>query len=234
MNRIARFWSIGTSKLTVGEIPTSTNIKVYSNYDELLASGYLPSLLEAYVNVFLESWGETHDKTDVNNRLQRQLKKDAVLILILNQERVVGFSWAGLLTTEEVVEDCSIEPTFSHVQSQEWPELLENLTRNLGTRRILFVYEMGILNEFRGNLSNLANMFGNILNLGWIQHIRQVIWWTSHDSTASGLALAMGFELAKEVGGLPFYFLEDFEPLLKAITRLQADQIRRFLGAKVE
>jgi hypothetical protein len=228
---IRNIWIKFTSAFSVGKIPNNPKIRVFTDFETVRQSGMFASLVQAYIEVFRESWGEIHKEDDVIRRIERQMSvSDSALVILVEQDRVVGFTWAGILNGDQIVDDCIIEPSFSSASRGDWDGLRKRLNEELGLAEVVFVYEMGILRDFRGNIQNLALLFGNILMMGWVRDVHGIVWWTSFDSRGSGLAEAMGFELIHQVNDLPFYYLDDFEPLLIAITRLSVGVIQRLLG----
>lgn len=111
------------------------------------------SLADCYAEVFNESWGESWTRETALQEVQNCISCDpayrSVMTLLFHEERVVGFSWAYIMDTENLTDE-SAPFSSSNVKRHESVSVARYWLENVGRKgRLVSIRELGVIKEFR-------------------------------------------------------------------------------------
>ncbi len=113
----------------------------------------LLNLAQCYAEVFNESWGEAWTIESALEEIRRCINCDPaytpVMSLLFREERVVGFSWGFLMSTESLTET-SAPFSCSELKRHESVQVARYWLTNVSKQaRLLSIRELGVIKEFR-------------------------------------------------------------------------------------
>lgn len=176
--------------------------------DALMQDNALAELLiRKYQQIFNDSslWGEQYTFNEVMHNLRKQLSGDAAIRLCLNEEQnhhPVAFCWAQVLTHEEIVSN--IEHV-QYYQSLGAPRVAEVIRRNIGHGKAVYLHDLGVSSECRGEVSLRQLILPTITQLAHRTGVNQILYWSIKDTRIHRLAERAGHELIAEVDGMQFF-----------------------------
>ena len=201
----------------------------FHSYDSLLADGNMSGqLIKSYQDIFgdPELWGETYSQAEVEDKLKDELSGNAVLRLCLdnnptnnsfqnNNEAenqtangILGFCWAqqlGLAGVRSAIE------SIQFYQALGSPKILETLKRILDDKPVLYVHDLGISKQYRGQVP-LQKLICPVLNsLSERAETSRLFFWSIKESRIYKLAQYAGFKQVANIAGMQF-FIGDVKP----------------------
>lgn len=202
---------------------------VFSRLPEDLA--LRSGLIKAYQKVFGEyPWEEKWSEEEILDKLLRELTGNSFLVILQGNEEfpVGGFAWGRILAIRELEDH--IGPALG-VKPLGLEKCLAKKSK--GDERILYFHEFAILRQFRKGLSSVMLLIRPGFEFGWVQGVRQTLFWSTPNSKIVPLSLYMGYEpiYKTEAGGKEIIFLlnPDFLPLLKIIQRAGERAVARWM-----
>ena len=199
---------------------TMTNnmtFKDFHNYDSLIAEGNISEqLIKTYQNIFGDPdlWGESYSQGEVEDKLKDELAGNAGLRLCLDENEnigsndLLGFCWAQQLGLQGV--KSSIE-SIQFYQDLGCPKILEPLKRILDDKPVLYVHDLGIPKDYRGQVP-LHKLICPVLNsLAERSQTSRMFFWSIKESRIYKLAQYAGFKQVANIAGMQF-FIGDVKP----------------------
>jgi len=180
----------------------------FDSLDELVQDGALTGqLIGKYQQIFNDPslWGEQYTVSDVMQNLHKQLSGDAALRLCINNEEnrhPVAFCWAQVLTQEEIVSNIE---NVQFYQSLGAPQVAEVISSSMGHGRAIYLHDLGVSSECRGEVSLRQLILPTITRLANRTGVHRVLYWSIQDTRIHRLAERAGHELIAEVDGMQFF-----------------------------
>ena len=203
--------------------------KDFHNFDALMAEGNMSEqLIQTYQNIFGDPdlWGESYSQKEVEEKLKDELAGNAGLRLCVNDHGnendiyndihknnqttndLLGFCWAQQLGLQGV--KSAIE-SIQFYQDLGCPKILEPLKRILDDKPVLYVHDLGIPKDFRGQVP-LHKLICPVLNsLAERSQTSRLFFWSIKESRIYKLAQYAGFKQVANIAGMQF-FIGDVKP----------------------
>lgn len=217
------------------ELVLPSNFQVCRSWGELSDSCNTASLIACYQEVFRESWDEWHPAEEIQERMMEELQPPAAISLMLKDGQVVGFCWGQVLGQSGVIRSVRRARTFSNFSQHDWQIVELALRQVLKGQPVLFMHELGILEQARGGIQPVQFLVGHVFEMGYQIGIHSAVWWTAIHSRAYDLSLNIGFDGVAQIGDFIFIYTPDFVPILKAIKHFDERQaFRLFLRSSRE
>lgn len=201
----------------------------FQNLEELMHDGALTEqLIQKYQQIFNDPslWGEHYTSCDVMKNLHKQLSGDAEIRLCINREQnphPVAFCWAQVLTCEEIVSNIE---TVQYYQSLGAPQVAEVIKGSIGHGKAIYLHDLGISRECRGEVSLRQLILPMISQLADRTGVNHVLYWSIHDTRIHRLAERAGHALIAEVDGMQFFSGR----LHKPVAGIHGNDVRRHLS----
>lgn len=176
--------------------------------DELISDSTLTEqLIQKYQQIFNDQsvWGEHYTFSEVMNNLRKQLSGDAALRVCIDSKQdyqPVAFCWAQVLTLKEIVSNIE---NVQYYQSLGAPRVAEVIKDSIGQGKAIYLHDLGISSECRGEISLRQLITPTITQLANRTGVNQILYWTIHDTRIHKLAERAGHELIAEVNGMQFF-----------------------------
>ncbi|MEB8432953.1 hypothetical protein OO007_12010 [Cocleimonas sp. KMM 6892] len=203
--------------------------KDFHNFDALMAEGNMSEqLIKTYQNIFGDPdlWGESYSQSEVEEKLKDELSGNAGLRLCINDNDIdkgvenvadsanqtvndlLGFCWAQQLGLQGV--KSAIE-SIQFYQDLGCPKILEPLKRILDDKPVLYVHDLGISKDYRGQVP-LHKLICPVLNsLAERSQTSRLFFWSIKESRIYKLAQYAGFKQVANIAGMQF-FIGDVKP----------------------
>ena len=205
-------------KNTMSKIMTNKmTFKDFHSYDALMTEGNLSEqLIRTYQNIFGDPdlWGESYSQGEVADKLKDELAGNAGLRLCLDENEntesndLLGFCWAQQLGLHGV--KSAIE-SIQFYQDLGFSKILETLKRILDDKPVLYVHDLGIPKDYRGQVP-LHKLICPVLNsLAERSKTSRLFFWSIKESRIYKLAQYAGFKQVADIAGMQF-FIGDVRP----------------------
>ena len=191
--------------------------KDFNSYESLIAEGNMSDqLIKTYQNIFGDPdlWGESYSQGEVEEKLKDELSGKAGLRLCLDENEnteangLLGFCWAQQLGLQGV--KSAIE-SIQFYQDLGSPKILETLKRILDDKPVLYVHDLGIPKDHRGQVP-LHKLICPVLNsLAERSQTSRLFFWSIKESRIYKLAQYAGFKQVANIAGMQF-FIGDVKP----------------------
>lgn len=182
----------------------------FHSYQELLRDPDLAKrLVRAYQLTFGGSkvWAETYTDAEVWQKLSDQLSGRASLRVFVDPAdgTVVAFFWAQLCKVDDILRAIG---TIKYSEALATPALRESLREAIGDREVIYVHDLGILEDYRGRIW-LTHLIGPPL---WEVAARsgngQVLFWSVPGTQVAAFARRAGFDEVLVTQGMHFHLGE--------------------------
>jgi hypothetical protein len=182
----------------------------FHSYQELLRDPDLARrLVHAYQATFAgsEVWGETYRDAEVWQKLRLELAGRASLRVCVDPANgaVAAFFWAQLCRADDILRAIG---TIKYSESLATPALLANLRSAIGDGEVIYVHDLGILEEYRGRVW-LSHLISPAL---WEVAARsgngRVLFWSVPGTRVAAIARRAGFDETLVTHGMHFHLGE--------------------------
>ena len=190
--------------------PIDLQYRDFHSYEELSRERALSNrLVRAYQKTFgaSEVWGETYSDDEVHDKLSDELAGTSSLRVCLDgsDESVAAFFWAQYCTPEDILRAMA---TIKYSESLATPALLADLREALGDREVIYVHDLGILEEYRGKVW-LTHLIGPALyEIAARRGNGRVLFWSVPGTHVSAFARRAGFREILVTEGMHFHLGE--------------------------
>ena len=166
-------------------------------------------LVQAYQTTFAASevWAESYTDAQVWQKLRHELAGRASLRVCVDAENgaVAAFFWAQLCKADDILRAIG---TIRYSESLATPALLAELREAIGEREVIYVHDLGILEEYRGRIW-LTHLIGPAL---WEVAARsgngRVLFWSVPGTQVGAFARRAGFREVLVTRGMHFHLGE--------------------------
>jgi hypothetical protein len=182
----------------------------FHSYADLVRDPALASrVVRAYQATFSSSevWGEVYSDADVWQKLRHELSGRASLRVCVDSstQAVAAFFWAQACSADDILRAIA---TIKYSQSLATPALLSKLREAIGNREVIYVHDLGILEEYRGRIW-LTHLIGPPLwQVGSTSGSGQVLFWSVPGTQVAAIARRAGFDEVLVTDGLHFHLGE--------------------------
>ncbi len=157
----------------------------------------LDSLVQCYIEVFNESWGDSWTYDSALKEIQASLKKTQyrspiLSLLLCDKDNVVGFAW-GICTT---VEHIALSDMPFYYEPEEQIRLLGLTKDYIGLKPVLVYRECGAKHKYRKDLFTLMTL--ELCLYGKACGIEKLIFWTSRDSSVRKYFMGLKVDVISE------------------------------------
>jgi hypothetical protein len=179
----------------------------FHSYQELLREPDIAKrLVRAYQETFggSEVWAESYTDAQVWRKLREQLAGRASLRVCIDPATrgVVAFFWAQLCRADDILRAIG---TIKFSESLATPALLASLQDATGDREVIYVHDIGILEQYRGRIW-LTHLVGPPL---WEVAARsgngRVLFWSVPGTQVAAFARRAGFDEVLVADGMHFH-----------------------------
>jgi sterol desaturase/sphingolipid hydroxylase (fatty acid hydroxylase superfamily) len=178
----------------------------FSSYEKLVENQVLvESFVECYKKVFqdTEVWNESYTTQEVHERLKEELEGEALLRLCLNSEdEVIAFAWVQVLDKQQILK--AIE-SIEYYQEIGSPNISKILDKSVGEEEILYLHDLGVKKECRGEVSLRKLLCPLVSELGERIGHDKLFFWTIEKTKISILAKYIGFKKVAKLGDIQFF-----------------------------
>lgn len=189
--------------------------KDFHSYDSLLAEGDMnEQLIKTYQNIFGDPdlWGETYSQGEVEEKLKDELSGNSGLRLCIDSSNnehenpstnsLLGFCWAQQLGLQGVMSAIESIQFYKELGS---PQILDTLKRVLDDKPVLYVHDLGIPKNHRGQVP-LQKLICPVLNsLAKRSETSRLLFWSIKESRIYKLAQYAGFKQVADIAGMQFF-----------------------------
>jgi len=180
--------------------------KKFSSYQTLVEEkDVVESLVDCYKRVFEDSevWAENYTTEEVHYRLKNELAGEALLRLCLNEEdEVIAFAWVQCLDKTDIMN--SIE-SIDYYQEIGSPNISKILDEHVGEEEILYLHDLGVKKEFRGEVSLRKLLCPLVSELSKQSGHHKLFFWTIEKTKISILAKYIGFKKVAKLQDIQFF-----------------------------
>lgn len=171
-------------------------------------------LVKSYQSIFgdPELWGENYSQEAVEDKLKDELSGKAGLRLCLNNQsaliekpmepEILGFCWAQQLALKGVIEAIESIQFYKELGS---PKILEPLKRILDEKSVLYVHDLGIPKDYRGQIPLHTLIYPVIHSLAERSQNNRLFFWSIKESRIYKLAQYVGFTQIADIAGMQFF-----------------------------
>jgi len=178
----------------------------FHTYEALLKEEQtMSSFIQTYKEVFNdpELWAETYTTTEIQLRLKAELSGLASLRLCIDKDgTVIAFAWVQELSVDEVLHSIESIDYYREIGRPNVRVILEN---KIAHGRIMYLHDLGVKKDKRGEVSLRKLLCPMIQTLGTKTDTKEVLFWTIEKTKISILARYIGFKKMATVEGMQFF-----------------------------
>jgi hypothetical protein len=182
----------------------------FHSYQELLRDPvFAKRVVRAYQQIFARSdvWGETYTDAQVWRKLKDELAGRASLRVCVDPANgeVVAFFWAQLCTPDDILRAIG---TIKYSESLATPALLANLRQAIGEREVIYVHDLGIVEEYRGRIWMTHLIGPPLYEVAARSGNGRVLFWSVPGTQVAAFARRAGFDEVLVTDGMHFHLGE--------------------------
>lgn len=197
--------------IDTGVAEQAYGIADFDNFEQLQQQpALLVSLAQCYCEIFAEPgiWAEHYSQQQVLTKLQNELRGPAALRVFTEpaSDEVIAFCWAQYLAPAAVIEAiASVEYVQSQTQGQSQPLQLESLQAAIGEQPLIYLQDLGIRKDHRGNLSLVDLIHPTLERVAASAGTRRLFFWSVKATCISWLAEKSGIAKVYEQADMCFF-----------------------------
>ncbi len=157
--------------------------------------GLLDQIIQCYIEVFNESWGEKWDYESASNEITSSFKNNKsripLAVFLFDKSRVVGFAWAIITDIIHIESEKDMPFNILKGEKNDGVDSLKFWMKIWGKKSILVFREMGVLKSYRGG--HALSLFLPIIKSARENNCDYINYWTSPESATFKLGLSIGF-----------------------------------------